>query len=198
MFMDYEKAKQELLTSTNTGCQLFFKKHNCHLEMGYFQLFYGTLEEAKSEFREIYMFDRRAHWANFMVELLEGRVSYYPTYFELRNFFEIDLDLLVKHYKGDYVEKLINYSDFMSGINSEICKFIGRVFYNNNMKDYAEIFFKQAKEKFYNDPELHFLITQLHCDKKEFDLAIKSAKTCLEILPGYFPAENILRKLLQK
>ena len=196
MNLTYQLAKQELLTSDNNRCQQFFENNQNYLELGYFYLLNKNLPMAKKEFEKVVEHDLRAHWAIFLVELLtDGKVSYYPSYFELRNFFEIDLDLLLTHYCGDYVQSLINYSDFLSSINAEICKYIGRVFYNNGFQDYAEIFFEQAKEKFYNDPELHYLIAELCKNKGEISNAIKSAETCLEVLPGYFPAQNLLKKL---
>src|SRR5574344_2200264 len=151
MKFNYESAKQDLLSSQDIECLKFFKKHNCYLELGYFYLINDSFGNAKKYFKKIADVNIRAHWASFLVELIEGNISYYPTYFELRNFLEIDLDFLIKHFKGDYVEKIVNYSDFLSSINSEVNKFIGRVFFINGMEKFAKIYFERAKNSFYND-----------------------------------------------
>lgn len=195
MDMNYIQAQNELLTSDLDRCQEFFKQNNHYVELGYFYLLKDDLIKAKSEFKKVMEEDIRAHWGYFLVELIQKKPSYYPTYFQLRNFFEIDMDILLNHYKGDYIQTIVNYSDYLSSINSEICKYIGRVFYNHKYYDYAEYFFNQAKTKFYKDPELHFLISELYLEKDDIKNAIKESEICLEVLPGYFPAENMLKNL---
>lgn len=195
MNMNYKQAQNELLTSDSDRCQEFFKQNNNIVELGYFYLLKEDLIKAKLEFKKIMNEDIRAKWGYFLVELIQQKPSYHPSYFQLRNFFEIDMDILINHYKGGYIQTIVNYSDYLSTINSEICKYIGRVFYNHQYYDYAEYFFNQAKEKFYKDPELHFLISELYLEKKNIKKAIREAEICLEVLPGYFPAENMLRNL---
>src|SRR5574344_2480150 len=151
MISEYENAKTELLTARNPSCGKFFEKNKDFLELGYFYFLNDNLKKAKECFDKILKTDIRAHWAKFLIELIENNISYYPSYFELRNFLEIDLDILIKHFKGEYVEKIVNYSDFMSSINSEVKKFIGRVFFINGMEKFAKIYFERAKNSFYND-----------------------------------------------
>ena len=96
------------------------------LENAYDCLVNENLEEAKKNFQLIKEQDIRASWALFVISLIEGDVREYPTYFQIRNFLEIDLNMLIEHYKGEYVEKVIRYCDFMFNINPEVYKFIGR------------------------------------------------------------------------
>ncbi|MCI1273434.1 MAG: hypothetical protein LKG27_03260 [Clostridiaceae bacterium] len=198
MISEYENAKTELLMARNPSCRKFFEKNKDFLELGYFYFLNDNLKKAKDCFDKVLDTDIRAHWAKFLIELIENNISYYPSYFELRNFLEIDLDILIKHFKGEYVEKIVNYSDFMSSINPEVNKFIGRVFINNNFKEYGMIYFKRAKNTFYNDPELHFLLAQEYDTEGKLDYAINSAETCLKVLPKYYPAEHLLVELKDK
>ena len=130
-----------------------------------------------------------------MISFIEGNVKEYPTYFELRNFLEIDLNILIHYYKGDYVEKIIRYCDFMFTINPEVYKFIGRVLYNNGYEEQAMFFLNRARSYFYNDPELHYLLAFIYYNNQNY-LGAQSALTdCLGILPEYFPALNMSEKI---
>ena len=191
----YEKEKEKLLTNLDTDCQQFFIKKGYTLELGYSALIQEDLEKAKEIFKTINDTDIRANWALFMISLIEGDVKFYPTYFELRNFLEIDLNILIHYFKGDYVEKIIRYADFLFTINPEVHKFIGRVLYNNGYEEQAMFFLDRAKNYFYTDPELHFLLADIYYKKRDYEKAKKSLQDCLNILPKYFPAANLMKKI---
>lgn len=193
--MDYLSAKEDLLTVRTNECLKFLSANNLFLELGYFYLLSEDLSNAKKEFDKVQDCDIRAHWANFLVGLIDGKIKYYPSYLELRNFFECDLDVLMKNYKGDYVQIIVNYSDFLSNFNGEVNKYIARTFLNNNYKNYAYLYFTKAKGSFYNDPELHFLIAQTKYRDGLIEEAIESANKCLEILPKYYPALKLIESV---
>lgn len=195
MTLDYESAKNMLLASDIKGCQHFFEKKHYLLELGYCALLDDDLDRASKIFKSIRKIDKRANWAAFLVDLLNERFNGYPTYFELRNFLEIDINIFINSSKGDYVEKIASYADFLFTINPEVYKFIGRVFLNNDLEQYGIFFLKRAKDNFYNDPELHFLLAEFYYKHKNYLEAQKSLNSCLKILPGYFPAVNLLKKV---
>ena len=195
MDLEYENAKQKLLTFMDDECQRFFVTKGHAIEYGYTKLLQEKLSEAENIFANNKEYDIRAKWALFMISLIKGQIREYATYLELRDFLEIDLNILIHYGKGDYVEKIIRYSDFMYTINPEVYKFIGRVFYNNDLKEQAMFFLKQAKNYFYNDPELHYLLSYIYYSSKDFVKAEQAAKDCLYILPKYFPALNMLKTL---
>mgnify|MGYP000948994906 CR=1 FL=1 len=111
MILDYKKAKEKLLTELDTDCQQFFVKKGYILENAYFELLSDNLEKAKNLFNAIKQNDIRAHWASFMISMIEADIREYPSYFELRNFLEIDLNILINYFKGDYVEKIVRYAN---------------------------------------------------------------------------------------
>ena len=200
MDLEYKNVKEKLLTSLDENCQQFFVKNNCVLENAYYELLSDNLEKAKNLFNSIKDNDIRAHWASFMISLIESNVKEYPSYFELRNFLKIDLNILIHYFKGDYVEKIVRYADFMFTINPEVHKFIGRVFYNNDFKEQSMFFLDRAKSYFYHDPELHYLLAYIYFNDGDDVKARKSLNDCLFILPKYFPARTMLDKIevLQK
>lgn len=195
MILDYKNAKKDFLAAKIQGCKRFFETHDYKLEQAYCELILDNTKKAQQIFEEIEEQDSRANWGLVMIEFIKGCVSRYPTYFQLRNFLEIDLDILITYCKGDYVEKIVRYADFMYTINPEVHKFIGRVFLNNGLKAQALFFLKRAKDNFYQDPELHYILAEIYYSENDIANCKKALNTCLEILPNYAPADVMLKKL---
>ena len=188
--------KENFLASRFDGCQKFFVEHGCVLELAYFEILADNLQEAKKLFGLIKEQDIRAVWGEYFVSMLEINATTYPSYFELRNFLEIDLNILITNGKGTYVQNILGYADFMSKINPEVYKFIGRVFYNNGLKKEGMILFERAKDAFYNDPELHFLIARAYLDAGEREKALHYTRVCQRVLPEYYPAVKLEQQLI--
>ena len=182
------KAKEELLAAQEGSCQQFFIENNCLLELGYYFLFHKNIDDAVKYFETLEEFEPRAKWGKFLAKLSVDKIDGYPTYFELRNFLEIDLDIMLKYYLGDYVENIVQYSDWMSNINPEVQKFIGRVFFKNGYDDWGYFYLKKGRDTFFNDPELHYLFAEYFHSKNDLVNAVLSLENCLTILPEYYPA----------
>ena len=184
MTVEYEQVKKDFLSGRIKGCRAFFEQNKYYTEAGYCYIILDKLEKAQQMFEYAVKYDIRAHWGLFLLQLLSGKISRQPTYFEVRNFLEIDLNILILYCKGDYVERIIRYADFMAFYNPECYKFIGRAFWANDLIPAAMFFLRRAKDKLYNDPELHYLLAYIYYSK-ENDMAksIKALETCLNILP---------------
>ena len=195
MILDYKTAKTNFLSAKIQGCRKFFEFHRDKLEQAYCEIILDNLKGARKIFEELEEKDIRAHWGLVILDSIKGTVSRYPTYFELRNFLEIDINLLIMYCKGDYVEKIVRYADFMFTINPEVYKFIGRVFLNNEMKIQAMFFLKRAKDRFFQDPELHYIMAEVYYKDRDYDICKKALNTCLEVLPDYAPAVALLKKI---
>ena len=191
----YEKALDEMLTASSDDCQHFFVENNCVLELAYWELLHKNPQKAAKIFETIADKDIRAHWGIFVSHLVQGEAHGYPTYFELRNFFEIDLDLFFTYYLGNYIENIIRYADWLFTINPEVLKFIGRSFLVNGYDKYGLLFLKQAREYFFNDPEMHYLLAEYYMRENDFTNAQEAVRCCLDILPAYFPALSLQKKL---
>jgi len=196
MNLDYKTAKENFLASRFDGCQKFFVENGCILELAYYEILAENLQEAKKLFELVKDKDIRAQWGVYLVSMLEINVTTYPSYFELRNFLEIDLNILIQNCKGQYVQNILGYADFMSKINPEVYKFIGRVFYKNGFQKEGMVLFERAKDTFYNDPELHFLIATAYLDAGDKTKALHYAKTCQKVLPDYYPAVTLEKQLI--
>lgn len=194
MTVEYEQVKKDFLSGRIKGCRAFFEQNKYYTEAGYCYIILDKLEKAQQMFEYAVKYDIRAHWGLFLLQLLSGKISRQPTYFEVRNFLEIDLNILILYCKGDYVERIIRYADFMAFYNPECYKFIGRAFWANDLIPAAMFFLRRAKDKLYNDPELHYLLAYIYYSKENnMAKSIKALETCLNILPKYAPASKLLK-----
>ena len=101
----------------------------------------------------------------------------------------------MKYYKGEYVENIIKYSDWLCTINPEVHKYIGRVFLKCGYEQEGLYFLKQAEDYFTTILNFIIFLPNITLAKKETENTIKYIGKCLGVLPGYFPAINLQRKL---
>lgn len=188
MILNYKIAKEKLLASDFDGCLSFFKNNGYIVEAAYCELFKDNPEGALELFNSAADYDIRAEWGGILCKLIKGYADKYPTYLQIRNFLEIDIDMMIKNFKGDYVQNIIKYVDWLASFNPEVYKFIGRVFINNGLEEQGRMFLLEAKNFFYHDPELHYLIAVELLKENKTEEVKHVLKTCLEVLPGYYPA----------
>jgi len=195
MGLTYLQAKEELLTDSGTDCQQFFKDNGYILELGYYELLHKNCSEARKLFSSIAENDIRANWGAYLASLCNNHISGYPSYMEIRNFFEVDLQLLLNYYLGDYVENICSYSEILGDINSEVYKYMGRVFLKNNYTTLGLIYLRQGEDCFYKDPELHYLFAEYYYKIKDYETAKMYINRCLRLLPEYYPAIKLYKIL---
>ena len=163
------------------------------VEHAYLAILNNDLETAKTVFESID--SPRARWGKSLADILSGYLERYPTYFEIRNFLEIDMDFLLKNEKIDYIERLLGSLDLLSGINQETFKYVGRVMYENKLYQAAKKYMEKAKEIFYNDPELHYMYAKYYYNDRNYPEANFYIDECLKMLPDYYPAIKMKNKL---
>jgi len=137
----------------------------------------------------------RGIWGCSLVTVLKGFMTKYPTYFGIRNFFEIDLDFLLKNNKIDYVEQCLGALEVFSTINQEVYKFAARVMLENHLYSSALKYLEKSKQIFYNDAELHFIYAKYYMDIGNYPNAYFYINECLKLLPGYYPALVIKQRI---
>lgn len=198
MTMNYEEVKKDFLSGKIKGCKTYFENNNYYVEAGYCCIVLDELDKAKELFQKVQEVDTRAKWGLILLQMIKGDILTFPTYFQIRNFLELDLSILILYCKGEYVEKIIRYADFMAYYNPECYKFIGRAFWANNLMSAAMFFLRRAKDKFYQDPELHYLLAYIfYNNDRNIDLAKKALGACLGILPEYAPAKKLYAHIVQ-
>lgn len=176
---------------SNENENLTFKPRS--VEHGYLVLLKDDLLSAGAIFESID--SPRALWAKSLIGILNGYIERQPTYFEIRNFLEIDLDFLIKNDKIDYAEMLLGAISFLASINQEAFKYVARVMLENKFYKAAFEYLNKSKDVFYNDPELHFLFAKYYIIHKEYEEADFYLDECLNILPDYFPAHKLQKEI---
>ncbi len=194
--INYNDAKRQLESGITTDCATYFKSNGYSLEYGYSLILDGKLSEALIELKKNDSI--RADWAIKLIPFMQGYVEILPTYFQIRNFLEIDINLLLMAKQKDFVAYILGGADLLYSVNCETYKFISRVLMNNSLFESAKVYLDKAKDATYNDPELHFMYCQYYIHNKEFKKALLSIEKCLEILPEYYPAKKIKESLLLK
>ncbi len=163
------------------------------VEHAYLAIINDDLVSAKKIFLNID--SPRAKWGSIFVSILEGYLKDFPTYFQLRNFMEIDIDFLIKNEKINYIEQFLGALDILATINQETYKFIGRVMFENKLYTASLKYLEKAKQIYYNDPELHFLLAKYYLQAHNKQEALFYINECLKLLPNYFPALNIKQRI---
>lgn len=191
----YVEAKGKFLSGDFVSPEMFFAQNSCIVEYGYCKLLSGYYHEAKTIFHAAADYDFRANWAEKLIQFINGQVSDMPSYFQIRNFLEIDLNMLIRAQKPDFVENIINGADLFYSVNQESYKFIARVMLFNDFHEVALHYLLKAKDKFYYDPEMHLMLANCYLKSGNSFLARQALNNCLGILPNYLPAKKLIAQL---
>ena len=163
------------------------------IEHGYLAILDDDLDVAYKIFSELD--SSRALWGKVLINILIGYLPEFPTYFQIRNFFEIDLDFLLKNKKISYVEQMLGALDVLYSINQEIYKYTARVMYVNKLYSAALKYMNKSKKVFYNDAELHFMFAKYYLHVHDYENALFYTQECLKLIPEYYPAIILKEKI---
>lgn len=178
----------------NEAAKLFYEMKMFY-ESGYCLLMQGDLFNAKrlwdtlDDSKPIYL------WGKSLLGFIEKKPAEIPTYFQIRNFLEQDLDALLTAKLTNYAENLINSIDLIAQVNSESYKYMARVLFNHKYFDISKSFLQQSKDIYYKDPETHFLLAKICLEKNEIEEAKTSLNDAIRVNEDYFPAKNLLLKI---
>lgn len=127
-------------------------------------------------------------WLNSISNLLLLKKDEPPSYMQIRNFFEQDLEMAFYYDNKELIEKLLENSSYLQTINGEVYKFCGRVLFHNNENFMSEIYLKRSLNTFYFDPETHFLLGEMYEKQGVKEEALNSYKRVIRINKDYYPA----------
>ena len=163
------------------------------IEHAYLAVLNDDLETAEIIFQKLD--SPRAKWGRILVCILRGFLKELPTYFDIRNFLEIDLDLFLKNEKLDYVEQILGSLEILSAVNQEVYKYAARVIYVNKLYSAALKYLEKSKKIYYNDAELHFLLARYYLRVNDCEEALFYITECLRLIPDYYPALQLKQKI---
>ena len=135
------------------------------------------------------------NWTLFFCEMFSPHVTHTPTYLQIRSFLERDLNLYLKNGLVEYVQKIIDISDFLFEVNPETNKLIAKTFLYNNYYEFANEYLTRAFEYTDKDAELFYLSGIYYLEKNEISDAKNSFKKTLLLNDNYIPAKIRLEEL---
>ena len=131
-------AKKALWEGNIVSAYELFNKANSILGCGYCKLMMGEKEEAYSYLTIIKNSSSYVNWLLELIKYLNNDDTCYPTYMQIRNFYEQDLDMFFQYQRNEYINQLLKGNDFWECFNKEIYKYTARVLYNHNLTALAE------------------------------------------------------------
>ena len=108
-----------------------------------------------------------ANWLLALIDIINEKNEYYPTYFQIRNFYEQDLEMLFLYKQYQMIEKILNKNNYLENFNKEIYKYSARVLNNNNYLLQAEKYIYKSISIWYKDPESHFILGEIYLKEGE-------------------------------
>ena len=185
-----------LLNSGNIEkAQENFEIAQCMWAVGYCKFLNAKLGEAKVILNEYAFSSSFSDWILKLINVINDNYSNPPTYFQIRNFYEQDLEMLYLYKRYSFINKIISKSKYFGNFNMEIYKYNGRFLYNHNYNEDAVKFLKKSLDIYYKDPETHFILGGIYEKSKDKESAIKSYKKSIEVNGEYYPALKRIKEL---
>jgi tetratricopeptide (TPR) repeat protein len=179
---EYEKARETFLTIDE------------YYQAGYCELLTGDIESAKALWLNCKPSEVKA-WSRCFSTLLEGYLSYEPTFLNIRNHLEVDIGYLLRANQLKFAENILNLIDDLANINLESYKFAGRALLHNGFRDLSVNFLIQGQKVLPNDPEVYYHLGQYSLAANASKEAEQMFKHCLLISPSYTPAKDRLKEM---
>ena len=164
------------------------------VQTAYCEIFTGHLRKAKKIISKLRKDSPAEEWIIAFVQMMEADLKFYPSYLQIRNFFEIDLNNLFLSGQKEYIENVINYVPTLANVNGEIYKLTARVLKNNGQNELAKNFLNKSLDICFNDSETHFMMGEIYLEEKDIESAKKYFKYALEN-GDYYPAQKLLEQL---
>lgn len=173
----------------------YFNKAENVYGCAYCKFLTGDIEEARILATLVKNLSPTSNWLLCITNLLCNNYNQYPTYFQIRNFYEQDLEMLFKYNQYEIINKIINLNGFFETFNREIYKYSARVLGNNKHYNEAKQLLKKSLEIYYKDPETHFMLGEIEEKENNIEKAIVSYNKAIEVNKEYAPASIKLKDL---
>ena len=172
-----------------------FKKVHSIIGCAYCKLLNQEEDRALSMILPVKGSSSAINWLISLIKLLKDDLSYPPTYMQIRNFYEQDLNLFFIYTLEDYINKLLMRSQFYEYYNREIYKYNARVLLNYDFTALAEEYIVHSRDIYYNDPETHYILGDIYMRKGQRKEARKEFEISNKVSSEYLPAKEKIREL---
>ncbi len=191
----YISGKQKLQTGDTEGAYQDFLKSENILGCAYCRFLQGKLKETLELLNQIKDLNPAVNWLLFLCGIIKEDIKETPTYFQIRNFYENDINMLILCKNIDYAMKICSKSEYLARYNKEIFKYTARVLIDNGSINKSIYFLKKSIDICYKDPEAHFMLAEVYKSMGDIQNAEKEYNTSNSVAGGYYPAIKKLKEL---
>ena len=192
----FQELYADILFAQNNFAQsaAIYEKLGQFYKFGYCTLLFGDRQNAQLIWENCPK-SAAQNWGIFFCQLFTDKVTVLPTYLQIRAFLERDLGAFLKLNHIEFVQKIIDISEYLADINPETNKIIARCFLYNNYPTYAKEFFKRAFDFTTEDAELYYLSGLYYIKMNDLSEAKKCLRNAIKLNENYFPAKELLSEL---
>ncbi len=182
-------------TDPETALEYFNKAENLY-GCAYVKFLTGELNEAKVILTLIKGSSSAVNWLLCLINIInDGITNITPTYFQIRNYYEQDLEMLFKYRQKEIIEKILKKITHLEKYNREIYKYTARVLLNNDEACRAKKFIEKSLNISYKDPETHYIYGMIYEKLNSKEKAKEEYQKALEVSEEYNPAKIKLNEL---
>ncbi len=190
------KAKAALQSIEPENALEYFNKAENLYGCAYVKFLTGELDEAKVILTLINGSSSAVNWLLCLINIINGEnITRNPTYFQIRNYYEQDLEMLFKYHQTEIIEKIIKKITYLEKFNREIYKYTARVLLNNNYIQRAKKYIEKSISISYKDPETHYIYGMIYEKMNEKEKAKDEYQKAIEVSKEYNPAKIKLNEL---
>lgn len=192
------KAKELFYIGDYKEALRLFDIGKAYYEAGLCSLLLGDEKKAKDYWKKEKCPDVATKWGLIVLDIIKLKVKEQPTFFQVRAFLEVYINLFIISNHLDWAENMISACNIFAKSNPETYKFIARVLFANEYYKLTHQFLAESKKMFFQDPEAHFIEAQAYYLEQEYKEAYKSIINALNSAPDYFPALEFKKEIEKK
>lgn len=189
-------AKLHFYEQSYSNAREIFLELQMLYEVGLCTLLMDKPKDAYKIWKSIKEPDIATRWGMIVYDFIHLKWNYTPSFFQVRAFLEVYLNLFIENKLFKYAENLISAQNILAKSNLETYKFISRVLFTHGYFNILPDFINRSKQCCYLDPEIHFIEAQMHYKMRDFPNALTSLGATLQIVPDYFPALSLKEEIL--
>ena len=193
-----QKAKELFYNGNYKSALELFSAENLYYEAGLCALLSDDEISAKTFWTKEKNPDIATSWGLIILNIINLKIKERPTFFQVRAFLEVYLNLFIQTRHLSWAENLISACDIFAKSNPETYKFIARALFANSYLELTHKFLNESKKLFYFDPEAHFIDSQAYFIEGKYDKALKSINETLNSASDYNPAIEFKKIIEQK
>lgn len=196
--MPQQKAKEFFYNGDYKEALKLFNDTKSYYEAGLCALLLSDEKLARSMWEKDKEPCIATKWGLIVLDLIHLKIKERPTFFQVRAFLEVYLNLFIINSHLKWAENIISACDILCRSNPEVYKFIARVLFANGYFELTHHFIEESKKIFYLDPEAHFIDSQTYFLEGNYKMAYEAIIDTLTSAGEYYPALEFKKTIEEK